>query len=313
MTADSPLVATPVLAGDPTRHQRADELARRVAERLGLPEPRLERVSMNAVYRSGPCAIRVCRPTTDPVVALRTSRFLTEIGIRVPSPYDQRSFVDVDLDPELWATTWEHIDCDPHAEPDWAMVGRMIHELHTVDPDLIASLHPLPIAGRFPWWDVAATLEDLASFIAPERLHVLRSAHERLSWVVPHIRASDDESVVVHGDLHPGNVVVERVTGRTVILDWDLLALSRPEWDHSPSLRWEQRWGGRPGTYAEFARGYGRDLTDDDLARGIADMRLLVATVMRVRASVSDASANDEADKRVAYWAGTDTRPWVAA
>jgi aminoglycoside phosphotransferase (APT) family kinase protein len=313
MTATEPLVASPVLAGDPTRIERVDQLARRVAAHLDLPEPRLERTSMNAVYRAGPCAIRICRPTTDPVVALNVSRALTDLGLAVPVPYDLRSFVEPDIDPELWATTWEHIDHDPSAQPDWAMVGRMARELHGVDPSRMSAIHPLPVAGGFSWWDVVATLDDLAASLAPARLSVLRSAHERLQWVLPHLRESLDDAVVVHGDLHPGNVVVERRSGRTVVLDWDLLALSRPEWDHAPLLRWEERWGGRPGTYSEFALGYGGDLTDDVLARGIAELRLLVATVMRVRASITDPTAVNEAEKRVGYWAGSDARPWIAA
>lgn len=313
MTDAEPLVASPVLAGDPSRILRAERLARRVAEQLDLPEPRLERVSMNAVYRAGPCAIRICRPTTDPVAALNASRVLTDLGLRVPVPYDVRSFVDPDIDPELWATTWEHIDHDPTADPDWTEVGRMTRALHRVDPSRLSGVHPLPVAGRFAWWDVTATLDDLSSSIAPEWRAILNSAHERLRWVLPHLAEGLDDAVVVHGDLHPGNVVVDRRTGRTVVLDWDLLSLSRPAWDHAPLLRWEERWGGRAGTYSAFADGYGTDHTDDALTRGIADLRLLVATVMRVRASVTDESARSEAEKRVAYWAGTDTRTWIAA
>jgi hypothetical protein len=267
---------------------------------------------MNAVYRAGPCAIRICRPTTDPVVSLHVSRTLADLGLGVPVPYDSRSFREPDIDPELWATTWEHVDHDPAAEPDWVAVGRMTRDLHDLDPGRLSAIHPLPVAGEFSWWDVAATLDEISACIAPARLNVLRSAHERLRWVLPHLRESIDDVVVVHGDLHPGNVVVERRSGRTVVLDWDLLALSRPQWDHAPLLRWEERWGGRLGTYSEFAHGYGDDLSDDVLARGIADLRLLVATVMRVRASITDPSTEDEANKRVGYWAGTDVRPWIA-
>lgn len=312
MNHDAPLVATPVLAGDHSRLTRADELARRVARTLDLPVPRRERVSMNAVYVAGPCAIRVCRPTSDPVVAIRAARHLTERGLHVALPFHEESFVDPEVDPELGATAWHHIDIDSSREPDWSDVGRMIRELHSLTPSEMSAIHPLPLAGRFPWWEVGGTIDELATLRPLEEVRILRAALERLTWVTPHIRDAHDDHVVVHGDLHPGNVVVDARTGRSVILDWDLLARCPRGWDHAPLLRWTQRWGGRTGIYEDFASGYGTDLSQDPISRGIAELRLLVATVMRVRAATTDDSARDEADKRVGYWAGIDSRTWTA-
>ena len=312
MSRSSPLVATHVATGDTERLHRADELAARIARRLDLPEPRRERVSMNAVYVAGPCAIRVCRPTTDPVVAIHAAHFLAERDIAVARPYVSRSFVDVDLDPDLWGTTWHLVDIDHDAEPDWTEVGRMVRTLHDVPLDDVAAMHPLPLAGQFPWWNLETTIDELSAEQPREVTHVLVDAHERLRWVTSHLTSPHPDHVVVHGDLHPGNVVVERRTGRTIILDWDLLASSPRGWDHGPLLRWTERWGGRPGTYEDFAAGYGENLSADPVTRGIAELRLLVATVMRLRASITDATARDEAVKRIGFWSGNDTRSWNA-
>jgi len=312
MFADEPLVSVPLAGGGPTRLERATRLARLIAARLDLPEPHLERVSMNAVFRSGPAAIRVCAPTTDPVVSLRLAPLLIERGITVARPFDDRSFHEPELDPELRATVWEYVEHDPSVEPDWGAVGRMIRELHGIDPTIVADIHPLPLAGRFAWWNVAESLDRLGDALAPDVVSSLRAAHDRLSWVEPFLRDPDDGFVVVHGDLHPGNVVVDRRDGRSVVLDWDLVSLSNRAWDHAPLMRWSDRWGGRAGCYEAFAGGYGEHLDDRDLAHAISELRLLVATIMRARAAVTDPRARDEAERRIGYWSGSDTRMWTA-
>jgi len=73
MPAELPLVASPIIGGDPRRLDSADALARWVAKQLGLDHPVRERVSMNAVYRCGSAVIRVSRPTVDPIVAIDTA------------------------------------------------------------------------------------------------------------------------------------------------------------------------------------------------------------------------------------------------
>ena len=46
--------------------------------------------------------------------------------------------------------------------------------------------------------------------------------------------------------------------------------------------------GGAPGIYEAFADGYGRSFRDDPIAEGYAELRLLAATLMRLRAGRSD-------------------------
>ncbi|MFM8563316.1 MAG: phosphotransferase family protein [Acidimicrobiia bacterium] len=289
---------------------RAGRLADRVSRELGLPTPALVRASMNAIYTSGPAVIRVARTSVDPVVAIDLARHLIDNDLPVVEPFCDGSFASTDQDgpesPRLAATVWRRIELDHSAVPDWSAVGRAVKLLHGFEVGAVERLHPLPDAVEFPWWKVPETLRT----IDPSTARILRPVWDRLA---PHLeRVRHRPTVVVHGDLHPGNVVVERGTGRTLILDWDLLARCDGTWDHAPLMRWSQRWGGREGDYEDFARGYGRDFRDDDVAEGLADLRLVVATVMRVRAAITDPRARAEAARRVRYWRGSDESMWSA-
>jgi hypothetical protein len=98
-----------------------------------------------------------------------------------------------------------------------------------------------------------------------------------------------------------------------VLLDWDLLCLGPPAWDHAPLMTWTQRWGGEPGIYEAFAQGAGESLRDDPVAEAIAELRLVAATLMRVRAGLSDSSARGEAELRLRYWRDEPDAPqWHA-
>jgi hypothetical protein len=106
---------------------------------------------------------------------------------------------------------------------------------------------------------------------------------------------------------------VVATTSGTVLLDWDLLCLAPPAWDHAALLPWASRWGGPPRWYAEFAEGYGCSLAGDPVARSIAELRLVAATLMRLRAGRENRAAMPEARRRLAYWRGDPSAPmWTA-
>ena len=316
MPAELPLVASPITGGDPRGVDSADALARLVAKELGLDHPARERVSMNAVYRCGTAVIRVSRPTVDPIVAIDTAHFLLDKRIPTAVPFVDRSFHDPHIDPNLAATVWRHIDIDSRARPNWRDVGTAIRALHSLDPSEISDRHPLPRATRFPWWNVPSILDEVAPSMSTTHHESLSTAWARLRWAIEAIDEHPSHPVVVHGDLHPGNVVVERTTKRTVILDWDLLSSSSVVWDHAPLMRWTSRWSERSSKvsdpYLEFSEGYGTSLIDDPLAEALAELRLLVATLMRAKSAMNDPTGRAEATKRLGYWTGEDDRPWNA-
>ena len=116
--------------------------------------------------------------------------------------------------------------------------------------------------------------------------------------------------MICHGDVHPDNVVM--TTDGPVLLDWDTMCLGPPGWDHAMLLRLP-RWGWPARWYDDFAAGYGRSLADDPVANALADLRLVAATLMRLRAARDDPAAMPQAELRLAYWRGDPDAPtWTA-
>jgi hypothetical protein len=98
-----------------------------------------------------------------------------------------------------------------------------------------------------------------------------------------------------------------------VLIDWDLLCRAPIGWDHAPMMTMHERWGGRAGEYEAFAIGYGSSLRGDPTAESFAELRLVAATLMRLKAAMSDANAAVEAERRLRFWRGDPDAPaWRA-
>lgn len=309
------LVDTPVTVGDARSIDLAHQLARFVSRENGLPEPVCERVSMNAVFSAGPAVIRIGRTNADPMAAIHWAELLASEGIAVAAPIIHQSFRHDEISSELTATVWHRVEIDPSVAVDWTSVGSMIRRVHTIDPSRVASVHPVPAAADFSWWNTGPVIEgfddetiDLVTHEGRDRL--LESWH-RLSPVLDAVRQGP--IVVCHGDVHPGNVVVDARTGSPIVLDWDLTCMASPSWDHAALMTWAGRWGGSGDVYESFCRGYGRDMRDDASAVALAELRLLTAMVMRIAAARRDDSAVPEMLNRLRYFTEGPSAPmWHA-
>ena len=296
-----PFVARP--PGDPDEVLTA---ARAAARRWGLREPTLLRTGMNALFDAGDeVVLRVGRPTADPRAAVWLAAWLAERGLRVPVVVEREPIVVGEL-----AVIAQRREVAV-GEIDWVAVGAMVALLHALEEheiDEVSRHHPTPWCGSFPWWDFDALLADVGPSLDPAARAGIDAALGRLgAW--PELVT---DRVLCHGDVHPGNVL-QTVDG-PVLLDWDLLSLGPPAWDHGPLLNWTSRWGGAPGVYERFADGYGRSFRGDPLAEALAELRLVAATLMRVRAGRSDPAAAEEAERRLRYWrSDPDAPPWHAA
>ncbi len=266
-----------------------------------LDPPALVRAGMNVIFASGSVVLRVSSPTAPAEVSLELARFWQGCGVSVPHPV-RDDVVHVD---GLSVTAWERID-DEGTPIDWIQVGALVRRVHENDRSSLPPRVPLPSPTAFPWWDFELLLERAAPALDDAARSGLRETIERHSgWT------EFDDVVVCHGDVHPGNVLMQ--DGRPVLLDWDLLCLAPPGWDHGPMLTWADRWGGRAGEYEAFAGGYGRSLRDDPEAISIAQLRLVAATLLRVAASITNSAARAEAERRLRYWRGDpDAPPWTA-
>lgn len=284
----------------------ADSAARIAAAHWGLGSPVVMRVGMNAIYEAGAVVLRVSSPSAPGHAALELHETLTSFGLPVTRP----ARGDVVTVGDLVVTCWERIVAV--ADPvDWRKVGDIVRRVHAIAPDALPVDYPLASPRDLPWWDFPSLLADTADLLDPPARAGIDAALARRAGWAEWDAADGPERVVCHGDVHPGNVVMS-VDG-PVLMDWDLMSRAPAGWDHAPLMTWTARWGGAPGIYEAFADGYGQSLRGDPVAEGYAELRLLAATLMRVRAGRSDHAARVEAERRLAYWRGDPQAPtWTA-
>jgi Ser/Thr protein kinase RdoA (MazF antagonist) len=294
-----PLVAEP--AGDPEVVRVA---AARAARAWALPEPVLVRLAMNGVFTAGDdLVLRVGRPSGDPLATIRVADAVRAAGVRAPDARRRDAF---DAGGGLWVTAWERIHPTDDAV-DWERIGAMVAAFH--DRESVADVPALPWCGDFPWWRFDSFAPEVLAELDQPALDGLVAALERgRDWQAA---ARQQELVVCHGDVHPGNVLMD--AGGPVLLDWDLVCIGPRGWDHAPLMSLADRWGGDPAVYEAYAAGYGRSMVGDAVADALAELRLVAATLMRVRAGRTDPSAATEAAQRLRFWRGDpDAPPWRA-
>ncbi len=297
----------------------ATAVADLAAQRWGLARPVLMRHGMNVIFRcrgvdaDGPSdatreerrdvVIRVSSPSVHASCSIELAATLAAHGV----PVVESARADVVEADGLSATAWHHVPSS--GEPiDWTAVGTIVRRVHDLAPDDLPASVPTPSPAVFPWWDFPRLLDDVGEVLDPGARVGIATAIERWSgwddWTA-------SETVICHGDVHPGNVIM---TGNgPVLIDWDLLCIAPPGWDHAPLMTWTDRWGGRPGVYEAFSEGFGGSMRGDERAEAFAELRLVAATLMRVRAAVADPGARAEAERRLAYWRGDiDAPDWNA-
>jgi Ser/Thr protein kinase RdoA (MazF antagonist) len=286
----------PYVDGPPGAPDEVRSLAVAAATHWGLPTPELLRIGMNGIFTAGDVVVRVGRVTADPASAIALAEVLAGRGVRVPAPVRSDAVAAGDLT----ATAWERLEL-VDVEPDWREVGRMVAAVHGMAHEDVPGGYPVPPAESFPWWRFDDLLDEVADELdGAARVGLAAAIDRHRGWWV------DVERVVCHGDVHPGNVVV--TADGPVLLDWDLLCSGPRGWDHAMLLRLP-RWGWPARWYDEFAAGYGRTLAGDPTTEAIAELRLVAATLMRLRAGRADAAAMPEARRRLAFWRGDRDAP----
>lgn len=295
--ADRPFVDRPV-----TDRVAAERLARAAAFDWGLAEPHLLRVGMNALYSCGDVVLRVGSATAPAVAAHRLARWLIDAGVPTIAPVDGLA---TDRD-GLAVTGWEFVP-EARRAVDWESVGAAVRQVHDLDPADVPDDYPAPSPTVFTWWRFDELLDDVGGDIDAGAAAGLRRAVERHRGWEERIGA---RTVLCHGDVHPGNVLVS--AAGPLLVDWDLMCVADPAWDHAMLTTLADRWGGDRSTYDAFLEGYGAPAVDADLARALGILRNVAATLLRVRAARSDDRAVSEAQRRLAYWRGESDEPWSA-
>ncbi len=298
MTATRPYVDRGVLDLD-----AASLVARSMAAEWGLGTPSLLRQGMNAIYACADVVLRVGRASAPAAASHERVTALLDRGVATVPPV---AGLATDRD-GFAVSAWVRVE--PVDTPvDWEAVGANVAVVHGLDRATLPPAYPMPSPSMFPWWDFDTMLADVADHIDERPLAGLRRAVADGGWWS---EAVDAATIVCHGDVHPGNVLMH--ADGPLLIDWDLMCLAAPAWDHAMLITYHERWGGAPGVYEAFASGYGRSLADDDLTVTIAELRNVAATLMRVKFGLHDPAAQAEGRSRLRYWAGDPDAPvWQA-
>jgi hypothetical protein len=294
----------PFVAAPPGTIDEVTVSAEVAAEHWRYQPPVLLRLGMNGIFTAGQgVLLRVGSPTAPPQQAIWLADRLTQWGLRVPTYLHDKPFITDKHAVFAIATEVES------GSVDWSAIGEMIARLHRIDQHEIARGYPLPFCGDFPWWDFAGLLSDVGADLDTRSRMAIESAVERSLPLLSDQREAS--AVVCHGDVHPGNVI--QSSDGPVLIDWDLACRGPAAWDHAPLMTWTQRWGGDRGIYERFADGFGRSMRGDPLAEAIAELRLVAATLLRVRAGRTNPAAAAEAGLRLRFWRGEPDAPqWNA-
>jgi len=128
-------------------------------------------------------------------------------------------------------------------------LGRLLRRVHAVPaPDGVGQWAPLA--------DVRARVADAEELDSSDRRFLLRRSAE--------VEAAIDELEfplergLIHGDAHPGNVIVGE--DGPVLCDFDSSCVGPPEWDLTPLAVGRERFGDPAGRYRMLADTYGFDV-----------------------------------------------------
>lgn len=237
-----------------------------------------------------------------------------------------------------WVTTWRWIPHDPDAPVGGAAFGALLRRFHDgtaslAGPDADAAVGTAdagePVAGDAartagrapgpvalgPWRQPAildgwlAGLDDHPAVDDAERALLRRLRDARLAAVAGWER----DAVVIHGDAHPGNVLLG--PDGAVLLDLDLAARGPRAWDLAPAALHARRYaGGSPAWWDAAREAYGppRDPRED----AFVDLRELASALWLVAAQprTSRAARDPEVDVRLAALRGDADAPrWAAS
>jgi Ser/Thr protein kinase RdoA (MazF antagonist) len=278
-------------------------LADIAARRHGVKDPiQPLRTGANRVFRAGEVVVRVAPRSADVSSQVALARWLISDGVPVAAP-----LADAHVLEGAKVSLWEYIDADPHRPIDFEQLGEIVARLHRIAPARLKDVMALPFCGDAAWLAVEQNLAlaEAANVVDDDALAVLR--RECLALRGWRDRARQEALVVCHGDLHPQNVLMKG--DEVVIIDWDMICVGPPAWDHAALITWADRWGGAAESYPDFARGYGADLRESSLAKQLAALRLLAPTINMIINAKSDPTYAAEAKARMRYWLDDPAAP----
>jgi Ser/Thr protein kinase RdoA (MazF antagonist) len=289
----------------PWTEEAAAPLVAAAAARWGLTgTPELLRLGTNASHRIGDAVVRVAPAGRERAAVdreLELARYLAARDFDAVRPLDVEQPVDVD---GHWVTAWAWIPHDPGTVTDGEAFGRLVRGFHDVTAD-----HDAPLPGWGALELIAARLGGLRENpnFSRDELETLEEVRRGLERRLDELSASTPVGVV-HGDAHPGNVLTETGTGRTVLADFDLIGRGPRAWDLAPAALHPRRYGADPAWWNAVRRGY--DRPEDESWAVCLRVRELASAAWLFAAEDPTAPARSaEADVRMRAFTGEDDPP----
>ncbi|MFI1884833.1 phosphotransferase family protein [Streptomyces jumonjinensis] len=239
---------------------------------------RLLRGHTNAVVQltTAPVVIKIARKGTAPTGVQRTVacvRWLMDqhfATVPLHPGIDQPAIID-----DHPVTFWTHLpqtSTTPITAADLATPLAALHRL----PKPPVPLREMDNLGAIHRSLTAIdTLDPGDLDFLTQHAHHLERRLETVDYTLP--------TGVIQGDPQHRNALRDR-EGRTVLCDWDTIAHGRPEWDLVTIEIHCRRFGHGRTHYADFAAGYGFDVTDwpgYPVLRDIRELRMITTNARK--------------------------------
>jgi|694.fasta_scaffold11004_5 hypothetical protein len=287
----------------PPPHDPRLDLARRTATdvvgRLGITGVALDvvRVGTSILFASTTDGMLVrVEDRGDTASARRqvtVGRYLAECGVPAVVPLDD---IDQPVVTDTGAVTLWRLEQLVPGEVDPATLGALARHLHGATTDAgagagLPTLDPLGAVRRQLATAGVSTLDDVVADLA--------TRWSGFATVMP--------TALVHGDLHPGNVLMTR--RGPVLADLELAGVGPVAYDLVPAVVAVQRYGEPARSLAEYARAYGQPIAPAARHGVLRDTYEMWLTAWALANRHLDARHDLEARRRLARWTPVPLRP----
>jgi len=191
-----------------------------------------------------------------------------------------------------------------------AMLGRLARRLHDAT-GLESARRGVPAFDPFAAIAEQLSAAEGADRTPPDELLVLRTTLGELAASWPEVVAADPQGIcLVHGDLHPDNVLATPDGPR--LADLELAGVGPASYDLATQVVGVRRYGADPAELDEFLGGYGAALPTAEVLEPMVAVVELWVTAWAVAHRGIDDAHEAEAVRRTGRWRGDEpAEPWT--
>lgn len=253
-------------------------------------------------------AIRVSGPGVDPRPGLTIATRAATLGLRALPAHPNHPPIHTH-DRWVTAATWHP---QPQAStPNWAWLGTTLRHIHHHGPDLTNSLILPDYTDNVLTWFTSRTTDRLNTLNTTGHLPqtdidlLTETAHTAVQNAT---RQPPGERTLLHGDLHPGNIL--HTTQGAVLIDWDGAAHGPWWFDHLPTAV-QTRAFGHHDAHDTFTRAYRRDPRTTPAFNHYVTIKMLSSTIWLATVLPNRPELTTEYQARMNTWRTGHTTPWT--